>query len=147
MHKRHAFADLRHERSERLHHRLVAIEERVVEVLETFGRRTVPLLEANRVLIGAPDCRQPLLLWKAEVVHREAQRHDRGLADADASDLVGLDERDLHCLSERALEIGCGEPTRCSAADHQDGPDLLIFHDNSLSMSRSCRLKSNRRGL
>ena len=95
------------------------------EAVDVLVAYCAPVFELDAQLERRLRGAHEILLVDPEQLVKRAEQRDRGLADADGTDLIRLDERDIEILAQQLAERGCGHPAGRAAADDHDLADVL----------------------
>jgi hypothetical protein len=90
--------------------------------------RPAPADEFDAELEAGLRLADEIVLVDAERAVEQADLRNRGLADADDADFVGLDQADRDALAEYLGQCGGRHPTRGAAADDDDFAYPLMRH-------------------
>jgi len=90
------------------------------EAVEVVLADVAPAFEVDAQLEHGLRLGHELLLVDAAQLVEGQQRRDRGLADADGADLVGLDQRDGQALAQRLGQARGCHPAGGAAAGDDD---------------------------
>jgi hypothetical protein len=107
--------------------------ERVVEmVVDPFGARLAPVVEAHGALESGIAMPHPLVLRQSEEVEEDLlQIRDGGLSDADLRDRGRLEHRNLDAR-KRLLQVGSRHPAGGAASDHDHTLDQCAIAARTL---------------
>ena len=94
--------------------------------------RPVPVDELDRELVGALRGPQKLAFVEPQCIVEQPDLRDRGFANADGADLIGLDQSDFKAGFQEMGKRCRDHPARCAAARDRN-PDRIGRHQERLT--------------
>jgi hypothetical protein len=87
------------------------------EAVQVFVANGAPVFELDTHFEGRLRRTHEILLVYTEQLVKGAEQRNRGFADTDSADLVGLDQADIEVLAQQLAHGGRGHPARRATAD------------------------------